>query len=572
MLGANVAGFTAGFGSAGSTIKKFAGIATAALAAVGAGSLVVMTKNTFAAIDATAKLADRLGTGTEELIGLQHAANLAGASNESLAKGLQLLNRNIGEVTSGLGTEAKAAFDALGLSAEALAAKSPVEAFKDIADKLGGVESASEKAAIAQKLFGRGSAELLNTLSAGRGGLDAMQAEAEKLGITFSRVDAAQVELANDSLTRVKEVIQGGVQQAVIQLAPFVDAIAQKFVELGTSGTGVGGMITNAFGSVLKTVAALADWWSLLKAGFYGLQSVVTSGISLIVQGFAFLLKAIQKVAGILGIDMGADVGAFVDSFVVELDRAAAASAAKAGEAFDAWSQGTNSAAATAFLDDIQAKSRAAAQEIANNAKPIHDVAEAMSESDSSAAKYIEKLKEQIATYGMSASQAELYKLSQQGVSGELYAQAEALTKQLDGMEVATKAQEDAAKAQEKMQQDAASIFEATRTPMEKYESTIGHLSDLLASNAIDWDTYGRAVKQAREELEEASKQGDGMGQSGTIRQAMKLGLGQGVKSASVAGITNKPTKTEDPQLKDTNKLLKDIAKNTSGGNVAVAG
>lgn len=46
------------------------------------------------------------------------------------------------------------------------------------------------------------------------------------------------------------------------------------------------------------------------------------------------------------------------------------------------------------------------------------------------------------------------------------------------------------------------SVFEATRTPLERYEARIGELSDLLNAGAISYNTYGRAVRQAREELE----------------------------------------------------------------------
>lgn len=45
-------------------------------------------------------------------------------------------------------------------------------------------------------------------------------------------------------------------------------------------------------------------------------------------------------------------------------------------------------------------------------------------------------------------------------------------------------------------------IWEATRTPLERYEAEIGKLSKLLDETAINWDTYSRAVRIAREELE----------------------------------------------------------------------
>lgn len=57
----------------------------------------------------------------------------------------------------------------------------------------------------------------------------------------------------------------------------------------------------------------------------------------------------------------------------------------------------------------------------------------------------------------------------------------------------------------------AARIFEQTRTPMERYESTIGELNDLVSEGAIDWETYGRAVRDARQELEETTSKASGL-------------------------------------------------------------
>lgn len=59
------------------------------------------------------------------------------------------------------------------------------------------------------------------------------------------------------------------------------------------------------------------------------------------------------------------------------------------------------------------------------------------------------------------------------------------------------------------MASSGAKVFEATRTPLEKYEATLQRLSDLLkvgvlGEGAEGWETYGRAVRKAREEVEKA--------------------------------------------------------------------
>lgn len=50
--------------------------------------------------------------------------------------------------------------------------------------------------------------------------------------------------------------------------------------------------------------------------------------------------------------------------------------------------------------------------------------------------------------------------------------------------------------------QEGQALFEATRTPAERYRQTIERLNELLAEGAIDQETFTRAAEQAREELE----------------------------------------------------------------------
>ena len=55
-----------------------------------------------------------------------------------------------------------------------------------------------------------------------------------------------------------------------------------------------------------------------------------------------------------------------------------------------------------------------------------------------------------------------------------------------------------AKKAIDPMAREAARIFEATRSPLEKYQAEIKRLNELLAAGAINQDTYNRAVFQAQ--------------------------------------------------------------------------
>ncbi len=67
------------------------------------------------------------------------------------------------------------------------------------------------------------------------------------------------------------------------------------------------------------------------------------------------------------------------------------------------------------------------------------------------------------------------------------------------------------------MVREAASIFEATRTPLEQYQAQIARLNELLAAGAVNQETYNRAVGQAQDaftQAEEAGKKTGGVMES----------------------------------------------------------
>ncbi|MEL7088363.1 MAG: hypothetical protein AAGL98_07975, partial [Planctomycetota bacterium] len=166
----------------------------------------------------------------------------------------------------------------------------------------------------------------------------------------------------------------------------------------------------------------------------------------------------------------------------------------------------------TKWFDDVQASADAAAAEIAAGAGGMGDAAagaegfaEAMREAERKAQSVRERiagLQNSVDTFGFDSSAMIRFELEQLGATPEQVDQAVKLQTQLEGMETGRKAAEDMASAAEQ-------VFEQTRTPLEKYEQRVGELSNLLNAGAVDWDVYGRAVRDAREQLERATKAAD---------------------------------------------------------------
>ncbi len=227
------------------TVRGIRRMATATLALAGVGGFGYMVKKQMAVIDSTAKLSDRLGIGTESLVAMQHAAKISGVETATLNKSLEVFSRRLGEVDMGVG-QARHALDSLGLSYVDLINKSPDSLIGIIADQINQLGTQSQKAAAANYLFGRSGQQLLNLFDQGSAGIREYQREAEKLGITFSRFEAKQVEAANDAMTRLQSAMGGVFRTAAIELAPMVEDLATSFTKWATASGGLSDQLQDA--------------------------------------------------------------------------------------------------------------------------------------------------------------------------------------------------------------------------------------------------------------------------------------------------------------------------------------
>lgn len=285
------------FGSTlGTGVASVAKYGTAAVAA-GVGLATYFTKQQMDAIDTTAKAADRLGTTTEALVGLQFAGDLAGISAEQLNGALTKMERTLGTAATQGGPAAKQ-LDALGLSANALINLAPEQSFGLISDRINSLGTASEKTAAAMAIFGRSGAELLPLINAGSTAISAQMQEAQLLGMTYSRVDAAKVEAANDAITRMGGALSGIFTQLAIQISPYLEYGVNLFLEWAKSGGGMGekiGKVLGFVGTVLSSyvIPAVQVFGEIFLMVFGGANKVV----GYVIQGIGWLLDQINKAA-----------------------------------------------------------------------------------------------------------------------------------------------------------------------------------------------------------------------------------------------------------------------------------
>ena len=275
--------FSKRFGKIGPALAKVGrGVAIAAAAA--GAALSALTIRSLNAIDAQAKFADRLGVSTEALAGLEQAAKLTGVSVQNIRLGLQRMTRRVAEASQGLG-EAKGALIELGLSAEDLARLPVEQQFEQISEALNGVASSSDRVRLAFKLFDSEGVALLNTAKLGAEGLRQMQEEALALGTALTRIEAAQVEAANDAVTRAKEVFIGIGNTIATKVAPFIKVIADRLFDAARESNGFRAEITQAFDVAIRGVAFLGNAFRGLQVVFKVVQVAFAEVLNFIIQG-----------------------------------------------------------------------------------------------------------------------------------------------------------------------------------------------------------------------------------------------------------------------------------------------
>ena len=211
---------------------KTLGTAIGALSGIAMGlsfaGLAMEVRQTMDEMDSLAKTSAKLGIASEQLAGLQHAAEQTGVSVNTLNMAMQRMVRRVSEASIGKG-EAVGALRELGLSAELLNQQSPDVVLGKVADKLNLIENQSDKLRLAMKLFDSEGVSLVNTLQLGKDGLADMIAEAKGLRIAPTADELKKIEAANDAMDRAAKSIKGVMTELTVKLAPAIETAADKF-------------------------------------------------------------------------------------------------------------------------------------------------------------------------------------------------------------------------------------------------------------------------------------------------------------------------------------------------------
>ena len=249
--------FAGGIKNFTTSVSSALGPLTALVGSITAVSAVVIDSinETTEFRDEITKLSAATGISTEKLSGLGFAAERSGVSVDSLDKAVGRFARNISDANNGLSTAVRA-FENLDVTVTDSdgALRNIDDVLLDVADAFVELEDDTQKAAIAQELFGRSGLQLVPLLEEGRQGIEDLRKEAERLGITFDQEAGEAAEAYQDAILDLQTSVKGLQATLAEDLIPAITGVIQALTDVSVALNDLSG-IASALGGDITSLA-----------------------------------------------------------------------------------------------------------------------------------------------------------------------------------------------------------------------------------------------------------------------------------------------------------------------------
>ena len=256
-------GFSSGLGKA----LKVGGIATAALGAAMAGAtgaIVGGAKSVSEYGDKVDKMSQKLGLSTDAYQKWDYVLNLAGTDMQSTAAGLKTLTNKLDDAKNG-NEGAIAAFERLGISMEQAANMSREDLFAAAISGFQQMEDSTERAALANDLFGRSGQNLAPLFNTSSEATQEMINRAEEYGMIMSQDAVAASAAFQDSLTTLSGTVDGLKNRLLSEFLPSMTQVTDGLAMIFSGDTengienvksGIDGFLST-FSNILPTILEL---------------------------------------------------------------------------------------------------------------------------------------------------------------------------------------------------------------------------------------------------------------------------------------------------------------------------
>ena len=305
-------------GSAFSSIAKgAAAMGTAVVAgatAIGTAAFKIAS-DTSSAADEVDKMSQKLGMSREAYQEWDYVLSQAGVEINSMATGMKTLTNKIDDAKNGTSSAADM-FTKLGISMEDLNSMSREEVFERVIAGMQGMEDSTERAALANDLFGKSGQELTALFNETAESTETLKNKAHELGMVMSDETIDAGVKFTDTVDTIKRSLGGMVNSLGGSVLPIVQAILtlieSKLPLVQSLFARLAPILQSVFDGVLPPLFDLVETllpvlFSLIESLFPVLETVISAILPVIVgllqQLLPFLVQVIEGVLPVIIID-----------------------------------------------------------------------------------------------------------------------------------------------------------------------------------------------------------------------------------------------------------------------------
>lgn len=288
-------------GSGLATVGKGLGIAAAA-ATTAATGLAAFASKTAESLDVIDKQSQKIGLTSDAYQELNYVMGLSGADISSMEAGMKTLTTQMTSAADGTAASSEA-FKTLGVAVTNTdgSLRSQEDVMWDTLNALQGVENQTEKAALANKLFGKAGTELIPLLNSEQGSIADLRNEANELGIVMSEdmVKSGaelsdQIEKTQASFTALTTELGAALMPVAMELAGFIQSMMPTIQGLIKEITPV---IQTLFQQLLPPIMNLI---STLLPSIMTLVKALMPILTPVLQILTPFINLISKIVGVL--------------------------------------------------------------------------------------------------------------------------------------------------------------------------------------------------------------------------------------------------------------------------------
>ena len=285
----------------GSAVAIGAAMTAATGAAIATGKAFISAANDTAAYgDEVDKMSQKLGLSTDAYQSFDYVLKVAGTDMASMTTGMKTLTNKLDDAKNG-SEDAQAMFAALGISMDELATMSREDLFKSTIEGFQSMEDSTERAALANDLFGKSGQNLAPLFNMTTEEMNELLEKTQEYGMVMSEDEVKNAAAYTDAMTTLKGTMTGLKNSLMSQFMPGLTQVIEG-LSMVFSGQGGIEMIQEGLQSVIGNIVMIAPQFITLASTI--LSTLISSFApllpSLVRATFMFLNKALTAVVNMI--------------------------------------------------------------------------------------------------------------------------------------------------------------------------------------------------------------------------------------------------------------------------------